>query len=42
MITRTHFGHLWSVSPLQLALEFPRVPLNLRPSVARANLFSDD
>jgi hypothetical protein len=27
---------------LRIALAYPRVTLNLRPSVARANLFSGD
>ena len=37
-----HFGGIGSASWLGIALAYPRVTLNLRPSVARANLFSGD
>jgi hypothetical protein len=37
-----HFGETRPTSWLRIALAYPRVTLNLRPSVARANLFSGD
>jgi hypothetical protein len=38
----THFGGTRPASWLRMALAYPRVTLNLRPSAARANLFSGD
>jgi hypothetical protein len=37
-----HFGGARPATWLRMALAYPRVTLNLRPSVARANLFSGD